>query len=242
MPSPHFLLIDSGNTRTKAAIYQDDKQLQFWTFENTALQSARIVLSSLEVKGVLLADSGGFGTEILSWFPHVSARVLMPDLNLGIHWAYENPALLGQDRRAGMMGALARFPDVNLCVVSAGTCLTVDFLRHDRIHLGGVISPGLEMRLKAMNEFTSRLPYVPKNKALIYPGISTETCIAGGAVWGGVMEVEAHFSMAATFGVGTWKLVLTGGDADFLARRIKADNFVAPNLVLEGLNAVVFNP
>lgn len=242
LDSPRYLLIDSGNTRTKAAIYQNNNALQSWIFDNDHLAEAKEILVIVAVDSVLIASSGSYGEEIRQWFSHVSAQVFNSSQYEEIHWAYSDPERLGHDRMAGMIGAITHFPNENICLVSAGTCLTFDFLQSDKMHLGGFIAPGLEMRLKAMNSFTSKLPYVSINQSNNYPGMDTETCLSGGAVWGAVLEIEGHFDRIQALNSGPWRLVLTGGDAEFLAQRIKADNFVVPDLVIQGLNAVLSDP
>lgn len=238
LAAPKFLLIDSGNTRTKAAVYQNDISTRDWIFENAELDHLREVLSQQTVDRIIMADSGKNASRISSWFPQIPASCISPYDKPLITWAYESPDGLGQDRIAALQGSLYRFKGENCCVVSAGTCITFDFLKKDGQHLGGFISPGLEMRLKSMHKFTSSLPYVSKNESSKYPGVDTASCLSGGAVWGAVLEIEGHLQRCIELFSDDWKLILTGGDADFLAQRIKADNFVAPNLIMEGLNRV----
>ena len=236
-----YLLIDSGNTRTKAAICLNGKVLELLIFENTELEEAKKSLLKQHFSQVLMASSGNQSEEIQSWFLHTPFRLLSHSNNLGIEWAYTEPERLGIDRMAGMLGAHHLFPGQNVCVVDAGTCMTIDFLRADKKHLGGLIAPGLEMRLQAMNYYTSKLPYVSKFQSDIYPGTDTNSCISGGAVWGILAEIEGHLERISPRFSGPIQLILCGGDADFLAQRIKADNFVVPDLVIQGLNAVISN-
>lgn len=234
-----FLLIDAGNTRTKAAIYQRNIALSSWIFDNENLAKAKEMLLKEDFSKVLIASSGKPGNEILNWFSGKSARMLTHQDSRGIRWAYAQPDRLGIDRIAGMLGASYLFPDENVCIVDGGTCITTDFLLANKTHIGGFISPGLEMRLQAMHEKTSKLPHVSKNQISVYPGIDTESCLSGGVVWGATAEIEAHFKWLCSRFSGPHRLILCGGDADFLAQRIKADNFVVPDLVIQGLNAVL---
>ncbi|MBK6903040.1 MAG: type III pantothenate kinase [Saprospirales bacterium] len=67
---------------------------------------------------------------------------------------------MGKDRLAAAVGAWSFFPGKTCLVIDAGTCITSDVLSEDGIFKGGNISPGIDMRLKAMHTFTARLPLV----------------------------------------------------------------------------------
>ncbi len=72
--------------------------------------------------------------------------------------ALHTPETLGADRLAGIVGASKLFPAKNVLVIDMGTCIKYDFLSQKREYAGGSISPGLNMRLKALHDYTERLP------------------------------------------------------------------------------------
>jgi type III pantothenate kinase len=122
--------------------------------------------------------------------------------------------------------------------VDAGTCVTYEVLRADGTYLGGNIAPGLKMRLKAMHEFTARLPRVEVGELQGWIGFSTVTAMRNGATLGLVYEVKGHLEdMQNNF--GPTKVLMTGGDAGIIARESVENWTVEPNLVLIGLNHIL---
>ncbi|GIR12158.1 MAG: hypothetical protein CM15mP23_07330 [Cryomorphaceae bacterium] len=72
--------------------------------------------------------------------------------------SYNSPKTLGSDRLALIAGAVSVFPNRPVLIIDAGTCITFDFVDSKKNHLGGSISPGLQMRLNALKSQTSALP------------------------------------------------------------------------------------
>ena len=148
----------------------------------------------------------------------------------GITLEYETPATLGADRIAAAAGAAGLFPGEECVIFDFGTALTVDYLDSDGRFKGGNISPGLSMRLSALHHYTGKLPLVspffPERKA----GRNTVEAISNGVVLGIMFEVEKY--IADSPGA---RVIFTGGDSLFFAKRLKSPIFVVCNLVLEGL-------
>jgi type III pantothenate kinase len=119
-------------------------------------------------------------------------------------------------------------------VISAGTCMTSDILLGTGVFLGGNISPGLRMRLRAMHEYTAKLPLAEPAWPTLPFGDSTQHALQNGACLGMVMEIEGIFQRAKD-AFGEVSIVMTGGDAGFLAERLESQIFVAPELVTQGL-------
>ena len=80
--------------------------------------------------------------------------------SLPISIAYLTPQTLGRDRIAGAVAAQFLYPDEGKIIVDAGTCITYDFVDSNGCFLGGNISPGIQMRIRAMNSHTANLPLV----------------------------------------------------------------------------------
>ncbi|MBQ2362896.1 MAG: type III pantothenate kinase, partial [Bacteroidaceae bacterium] len=74
------------------------------------------------------------------------------------NWLKQIPAGMGADRVAADIGARSIYSDRPLLVIDAGTCITFDVIDTDGTILGGAISPGIHLRLKAMHEHTAALP------------------------------------------------------------------------------------
>lgn len=73
---------------------------------------------------------------------------------------YDTPHTLGTDRVAAAVGATVLFPGQNCLVIDMGSCITADLVDAELTFRGGLIAPGLHMRLRAMHTFTERLPLV----------------------------------------------------------------------------------
>jgi type III pantothenate kinase len=153
---------------------------------------------------------------------------------------YKTPETLGKDRLAAVASAQGLFPEENVLIIDAGTAITYDLLIQGSNYLGGDISPGLEMRLKALNSFTSKLPLVQKNKNISFPGGNTHDAIASGSLNGMIFEIEGYRNFCKEK-YGSVKTIITGGDADFLVEKLKKPIFVDRNLVLKGLNRIMEN-
>ena len=100
--------------------------------------------------------------------------------------------------------------------------------------IGGNIAPGLRMRLSAMHEYTAKLPLVEPGWPELAFGDSTLHALQNGAGLGIVMEIEGLLQRAKG-AFGEVSIVMTGGDAVFLAERLESQIFVTPELVTQGL-------
>jgi type III pantothenate kinase len=155
--------------------------------------------------------------------------------------AYATPHTLGADRLAGAAGAGLLRPGQGTVVVDAGTALKLDLVTADGTYHGGSIAPGLRMRLQALHQFTGRLPLLelPAPDATVpLVGDSTTGALLSGVVNGTVAEIKdllaEYRRQYPQVGV-----LLTGGDAAFLAARLPGRIFVVPELVLLGLHSIL---
>ena len=155
--------------------------------------------------------------------------------------AYGTPETLGADRLAAAVGAASLRPGHATLVVDAGTALKFDLVTADGTYHGGSIAPGLAMRLRALHTFTGRLPLLalpPADATIPLVGDSTTGSLLSGVVNGAVAEITGLLAQYQRVYPGLGVL-LTGGDAAFLASRLPARIFVVPELVLLGLNRIL---
>jgi type III pantothenate kinase len=150
---------------------------------------------------------------------------------------YLTPETLGTDRLAVLAGVATLYPGQDVLVVDAGTCITYDFMDQEAVHHGGGISPGIDMRFKALNHFTGKLPLVSSSASPLL-GITTEGSIASGVLNGVLSEVEGIVAQYRS-DHQRQRTILTGGDAALIAPKLKTQIFAAPNLVLYGLNSIL---
>lgn len=235
-----YLAVDIGNTSQKLALFdQNGRQCQWLRKERLTLEDLQQLFSQYPVKAAILS-SVGYEAAPLEEF--LKARVptyrLTSDLQLPVTLCYATPASLGADRIASAAGAHALFPDCNVLVVQAGTCLVTDLVTAAGQYLGGTIAPGLRMRLRALPQFTAHLPLLDPEPVDYLVGNSTTQSILSGVVNGYVCEIQGMISRYETQYPGL-KVVLSGGDAPLLESSLKNSIFAAQNLVLLGLYEIL---
>ncbi|MEL7220403.1 MAG: type III pantothenate kinase [Bacteroidota bacterium] len=235
------LVIDIGNTRVKYGCFANGILLSTSSAESVIPTDIFRLLTNHQLENIIYSSvAAGLDADLLE---QLSANFRLIELTattaLPIHNAYDTPATLGKDRLAAVVGAQELYPATHCLVVDAGTCMTLDVLRADATYLGGNISPGIQMRLQAMHQQTFRLPLVATEKAPATNwGTTTVTALQNGGILGAVLEIEALAQRLRS----NWpdlKIVLTGGDANLLAKRIEYEIFVHSNLVLSGLNKIL---
>jgi type III pantothenate kinase len=163
---------------------------------------------------------------------------MSPGLRLPVINCYKTPETLGKDRLAAVSAAVRLHPGYPLLVIGIGTCITYDFVRANRRYEGGSISPGLDMRLKAMHRFTAGLPLVNIDLKANLTGNSTTAALQSGALWGILLELDGIIARYRRDNRGL-KVVLSGGGADFYKNKLKKPIFAHPNLVLHGLKEIL---
>jgi type III pantothenate kinase len=142
------------------------------------------------------------------------------------------------DRVAGVAAAQHLFPNKNCLVIDAGTCITYDFLSKDSVYTGGAIAPGIQMRLKAMHEFTHKLPQPELTWPVDFEGKSTNQALLSGVCLGVADEIIGKIERYIQR-YGNVQVLLCGGNSVMLAKHIKNNIFAVPSLVLEGLNQIL---
>ena len=234
------LVIDIGNSRVKYGVFLDGELHS--EHHNKALSSADIfsLATNHSLKNIIYSSVATVLPADLEEEIRKNFRLLQLDQHLPLPFvnAYATPATLGKDRLAAAAGARHWYPKSNCLIVDAGTCITLDVLRADGVYLGGNISPGVRMRLLAMHQQTARLPLVEPVSSPELWGTSTETALQNGGLLGAALEIEALAQRLQQ----QWpdlKIVLTGGDAAFLANSLECKIFVHSNLVLWGLNKIL---
>ncbi len=166
------------------------------------------------------------------------ALLLTHETSLPIKNGYATPQTLGKDRLAAAVGAAYLYPEQNVLVIDAGTALTYELVSASGKYLGGNIAPGITMRFKALNHFTGKLPLCEMVEDYPMVGTDTQSAIVAGVLNGITYEVEANLEQFS-LNFPNLKVILTGGDADFFAKRIKKSIFVVYDLVLIGLNRIL---
>ena len=234
------LIIDVGNTRIKAAVFENDKLIDVSVFnEELLIEKIDFLISKFNLKRGIISSVKEISNKTLIelqgklFFLILDSNTKVPFVNL-----YKTPKTLGVDRIALVANAVEKFSNQNALIIDAGTCITFDFVNTKKEYLGGAISLGIEMRYTSLNTYTSKLPYLEKKIPENFVGKTTEENIHSGVVNGvlneinGVIEQYEKENLLLT-------IVLTGGDTYFLAKQLKSSIFANPNFVLEGLNTIL---
>lgn len=231
------LVVDSGNTRFKVGVFNGTALVMKEHFVHPAALKEFMIKNSFD--HVLVSSVNHDPQEILTWSSTQGKKiVLTSSLAFPIVVSYATPDTLGVDRIAAACGALELFPEQDCLVVDAGTCINYEFINHNKFYQGGGISPGIAMRFEAMHTFTSRLPLVkPVNEARLI-GDSTESCMQSGVMNGVLAEVDGIIEKYKGL-FPKVKVILCGGSYSFFENRLKHPIFVAPDLVLTGLNRIL---
>ena len=233
-----LLALDIGNTNIKSGIFSDKKLIQVNHFAITEDERFLNEIFSEFPKIEVVAICDVAGKLDLLKFGFLQQKISVFEINdqTGFFFKnnYQTPETLGKDRLAAVAGGIVKFPDIPLLIIDAGTAITFDFVSPTQAYLGGNISPGINLRLKALNSFTEKLPLIEKKENFPKIGKSTNDAILSGVIGGIIEEVKGIISSFRQQNPDS-KVIFTGGDAKFLHRFIKNDIFVLPNLVLEGI-------
>ncbi|MEN9323286.1 MAG: Type pantothenate kinase [Bacteroidota bacterium] len=232
------LVIDVGNTRIKAAVFESNtlQELRVVVAEEVSAQVAEIIQKYTTIKAIVLSS---VGNSILDLLQEVAQPIpvfsISQQSKFPFRSAYATPTTLGVDRMVLASGAVLQFPGQNRLVIDAGTCITYEYISAEDVYLGGAISPGIEMRYKALQAYTAKLPLLEKKYPEHPIGNSTAESMHVGVVQGVLHEIEGTIA-AYEAQLGKFIIILTGGDAEFLAKRVKNTIFANSNFLLEALN------
>jgi type III pantothenate kinase len=235
------LVIDIGNTRTKLALFNQldlmfnvpvehltANHIQMLKYEHVQMNKAILCSTKAVDEAFILFLKENFGQ-----FIELDHTTKLPIVNL-----YDTPETLGKDRLAAAVGANELFPDQNILVIDAGTAITYDFVSAKNQYLGGNISPGLQMRFKALHEFTGKLPLVESSNYYSEIGKNTTEAIRAGVQNGILFEIERTIQLFANK-YPDLQVILTGGDSVFIDQLLNEEVLVHLNLTLIGLNRIL---
>jgi len=233
-----LLIIDVGNSRIKVAVFEHNKQVDFFIFEtNEALKNFENIFQKYpNLQKIILSSVGKLDEEVVNFIKNqfqteiIDHKSKFPFTNL-----YATPETLGIDRMVLAAGATLMYPNKNRLIIDAGTCITYDFVNAENQYLGGAISPGIKIRYKSLNNYTLKLPLLTISEDFEIIGNSTQSSIHSGVINGVIFEIEGFISQYSLKNQDL-TIILTGGDAEFLAKRLKSTIFANSNFLLESLN------
>ncbi|MBK0382185.1 type III pantothenate kinase [Pedobacter sp. SD-b] len=239
------LVIDVGNSANKIAVFDNDVIIHQVTSLLPLQKDIENLKALFPIKSLIISsvknDSDLIDEDLTTDFNYIKFN---NGTKIPINNQYKSPKSLGLDRLAAVIGAKSIYPNQNVLTIDAGTCITYDFIDEKANYYGGSISPGINMRLKAMNHFTAKLPLVHFEPTFDKEfGDDSNSSMLSGVINGLLYEVEG-FIKNHLKKYPTLKIILCGGDATFFDTRFKNSIFAhlilhEPFLVLKGLNTVV---
>ena len=233
------LTIDRGNTATKAVVWEGKSAILQISFPSPSCEDFRRIVEEYSPSVAILCsvtDNNDFIIDTLSeLLGKENVQMLTNKTRVPLIIDYKTPDTLGPDRVAAAVGATV----INSCktslVVDIGTAITYDVVTSEGHFLGGNIAPGIGMRLRALNAYTSRLPLIDSKGFTPLWGESTETAMRSGAVQGVIGEILYYMSKLPEDAT----LITTGGWGTEMAALLPIKALVKPCLVSIGLNRIL---
>ncbi|MBL0341049.1 MAG: type III pantothenate kinase [Bacteroidetes bacterium] len=229
------LILDIGNTRTKIALFEENKILEVKSVKGDFTDELRSMVLTNEYPTHCIVSTVSMSEEdvmnSLKFISGIKIVFIKSGMLLPVKILYKTPETLGNDRLANACGASKLNKNRNTLIIDLGTCIKYDFVTNNNEYLGGSISPGLLMRYKALTRFTGQLPYFkPEDEFPQLTGQSTEGSIRSGVENGILEEIKGIIQRYSEVFDQT-DIILTGGDHTKFADKLKSPIFVAPILL-----------
>lgn len=234
------LTIDIGNTRCKVGVFTPNGEMLFFEhFENISIKQLQFLCDKYGVRRSILSSVRKEDPELITFLASNTRHVLFSHTSkLPITVGYHTPQTLGLDRLAGAVASHCCFPKEDVLSIQAGSCIVYDFIDQNGIYYGGAISPGIDMRFKALKHFTGKLPLVEKSEIDHYVGNNTQQSIKSGVINGLIFEIKGFIDQYER-DYPDLKIILSGGDAEYLRKSIKNVIFAGSNFILKGLHEIL---
>ena len=234
------LIIDIGNTSAKLAVFGQGEMKETLRCSNKTLDGLPILCNKYPIRKGIVSSVISLKDEIRQTLDKLPFPVMeftyqspIPITNL-----YRTPQTLGMDRLAAVIAAYTIKPGHPILVIDAGTCITYDFVDEVGQYRGGNISPGMDMRFKALHTFTDKLPLVSAEGEMPSYGQTTETAIRSGVIRGIEHEMNGYIEHLRE-NYPSLLVFLTGGNEFSFDANIKNGIFADGFLVLKGLNRIL---
>ncbi len=240
-----YLIVDIGNSRTKVSMYQDTEFLFEEVVDSGEELKASIYARYSKADAAIISSVSSDSQSVKEVIEAVGVRrvlVFGSDTPIPLTNLYKTPQTLGVDRLAVAVAASERFPKSDILVVDMGTAITIDYVSKEGEYLGGSISPGLEMRLKALRYYTRRLPELSGEELysmferfdITAVADDTKSAMFNGVVRGIVEEIEGYIRRG-----GQKNVYFSGGDAIYFEKLINFPTFANYRAVSDGLRSIL---
>lgn len=238
-----LLAIDFGNTRIKSYVFNSHALVDFFSCDENNFKSElnQILINYSQITAIISCSV--LHTDN-TFFKNISKHILIKTIDR--QWLfpfkneYKTPNTLGIDRLVLAAGATYLFPNQNRLIIDIGTCITYDFIDLKNTYYGGAISPGISLRYKSLNAHTKKLPLLSLKIPDFYIGNTTNESIHSGIINGIEYEIDGFIEQYKTE-FGSLTVILTGGDCEILAKRLKNSIFADAIFLAKSLQAIYHN-
>ena len=222
----------------KAALFVDDDLKETFVLNGDALQQLQTIIEQDQPAHSILSSVIDHDPEIETFLnTHTQFHKLSHLSKLPFTIPVGKPETVGADRLAIAAAAVHRFPKQNTLVVALGSCVTYNFINQQHELIGGAIAPGMEMRFRAMHEYTAKLPLAQADWNVPLIGYDTATNLQSGVVLGMASEIDGFIDKYKKR-FGNFNAVLTGGAIPFFEPHLKNGIFADLDFIFKGLYAI----
>jgi type III pantothenate kinase len=232
------LCLDFGNTRLKAAVFENDEIKEVQVLSEDPVEHLRCLIELHKPVNSILSSVVNHPPEIEDLLKTTTQyHKLTNESKLPFSIPVGKPETVGADRLAISAASVYLYPGKNNLAIGLGSCITFNFISQQHELLGGSISPGMEMRFRAMHDYTAKLPLVNADWNVPLIGYDTKTNLQAGVVLGIANELDGIINLYAEK-YGNFNVLLTGGDIPFFEPHLKNKIFADPHLIFKGLYAI----
>ncbi len=232
------LCFDFGNTRLKCAIFYGKNLEEVIVLADNNPQTIDNLLQQYQPSKTILSSVINHPQEteeLLS--QQTSFHKLSYKSKLPFTTPVGKPESIGADRLALAAAAVTLCPRKHNLVIALGSCITFNYINKFGEFLGGSISPGLEMRFKAMHDHTALLPMIEPDRNFPLIGYDTRTNLLSGVILGISKEIDG-FIDEYLLRYSNFNAHLTGGNMLFFQPHLKNKIFADSDFLYKGLYAI----
>ncbi|MDB5431945.1 MAG: pantothenate kinase [Caulobacter sp.] len=245
-----LLAIEQGNTNTLFAVHDGESWIAQWRAATESTRTAdeyAVWLSQLlNMSNLKLSDLDAcivssvvpqsiFNLRNLSRrYLHVEPLVIGENAELGVEVRIDKPSEAGADRLVNAIGAHIAYPGP-LIVIDSGTATTFDLIGADGGFEGGVITPGINLSIKALHEAAAKLPRIAIQRPAKVIGTDTIGAMQSGVFWGYIAMIEGLIARIKAERGDHLTVVATGGVASLFEGATSSIDHFDPDLTIRGL-------
>ena len=231
------LLVDIGNSNYKIAVTKDYKVVEEFHFSTNLLKKIKNLFKDYKITHSCLSNVSIPNIKLIEFLKTNSCFFVVKNNNLPFKNPYKED-LVGDDRLALVCAAQKDYPNENVLIIDIGTCITYDIKTKNNEYLAGGISPGLGLRYDSISQRAFLIkkinPSYPKNME----AFDTESSVNLGTFLGTQLEIEGFIKKYSSK-YDNLKVIITGGDSNYLSGKIKNTIFTTSNYVFKGLEFLI---